>query len=280
MDNLHTADFGCHEVSVRRLSVVLLVLLVAFFLFPRESSCEFYKYVDKDGKTHYVDSKTKIPKEYRKDLTTYEEKYDHLSEEERQEKIAEDRRTLEQERKEKEERRRQQARQLEDQQRRERVAEEERLADQREAMLEERREKERKEREAFTKQFETKVLVNAYGQVLVPCTLVYGKREIEVNLLLDTGCSVTTLHDSIAKKLGIKGGKKGKSYIAGGGTLGYKSATLDSFKVGPHKVEEFSVYVIKHKGRKSPMMGLLGMNFLAGREYKIDYINRVIRWVP
>ncbi|MBW2217835.1 MAG: hypothetical protein JRF34_11705, partial [Deltaproteobacteria bacterium] len=205
------------------------------------------KYVDKDGKIYYVDSKAKIPREYRKDLTSYEEKYDHLSEEEKQEKIAEDRRMLEQEFKDKEALRRQQAGQLEEQRRRERKAEERRLENQREARFdEERRGKERAEQAEFMKNFETKVLMNGYGQVLVPCTLAYKSREVEAKLLLDTGCSVTTLHDGIAKKLRIKGGKKGKAYIAG----------------------------------KSQNDGLLGMNFLAGREYKIDYINSVIRWVP
>ena len=88
MDILNIMGFACHEIRIGRFSAVLFVLLVAFFLFPQESSCEFYKYVDKDGKIHYVDSKAKIPGEYRKDLTFYEEKYDHLSEKERQERIA------------------------------------------------------------------------------------------------------------------------------------------------------------------------------------------------
>jgi len=278
---LNIMDSGCHQIRIGRFSAVLFVLLAASFLFPPESSCEFYKYVDKNGKIHYVDSKAKIPREYRKDLTSYEEKYDHLSEEEKQEKIAEDRRILEQERKDKEALRRQQADQLEEQRRRERKSEERRLENQREVRLdEERRGKERAEQAEFMKNFETKVLMNGYGQVLVPCTLAYKSREVEVKLLLDTGCSVTTLHDGIAKKLRIKGGKKGKAYIAGGGSLNLKSANLDYIKVGPHKIEGFGVDVIKFKGKKSQSDGLLGMNFLAGREYKIDYINSVIRWVP
>jgi hypothetical protein len=273
--------FGCHEIRIGKFSAVFFVLLVAFFLFPRESNCEFYKYVDKDGKIHFVDSKTKIPREYRKDLTSYEEKYDHLSEKEKQEKIAEDRRILEQEHKDKEALRQQQAKQLEEQRRRKGVAEEARLENQREARFdEERRGKERAEREEFMKNFETKVLVNAYGQVLVPCTLVYKKREIEVDLLLDTGCSTTAIHDDVAGKLRLKGGKKGTALVAGGGKLKFKTVTLDYIKIGPYKDDGFNVDIIKYKGPKSPQKGLLGMNFLAGREYKIDYINRVIRWVP
>jgi predicted aspartyl protease len=281
MDVLHITDFTRHEIRIGRFSAFLFVFLVVFFLFPRDTSCEFYKYVDKDGKTHFVDSKTKIPREYRKDLTTYEEKYDHLSEAERQEKIAEDRMAVEQERKEKEERRRQQAMQLEDQRRSERLAEEEQYEAQREARREdENRQKAQAEKEKFLRNFETRIEVVGYGHVLVPCTLVYKDREVDVKLLLDTGCTITQLHDDVAKKLRLKTIQKYKTRISGGGTNKNKLSKLSYFKVGPYNLADFYVGVVKFKGKKSQEDGLLGMNFLAGREYKIDYVNRVIRWVP
>lgn len=281
MEILNIMGFACHEIRIGRFSAVLFVLLALFFLVPQESSCEFYKYVDKDGKIHYVDSKAKIPKEYRNDLTSYEEKYDHLSEEERQEKIAEDRRILEQELKEKEELRRQQAGQLEEQRRRERISEEERLKAEREAKIEEeKREMEQTDREEFLKNFETKVEVVGYGHVLVPCTLGYKNREVEAKLLLDTGCTTTSLHDDVAKKLRLKTIKRYKTELADGSTDQNKLSKLSYFKVGPYKLEDFYVGVAGFKGKKSQEDGLLGMNFLAGREYKIDYVNKVIRWVP
>ena len=49
--------------------------------------------------------------------------------------------------------------------------------------------------------------------------------------------------------------------------------------MGPYKVEDFYLTVMKVKNQGGESKGLLGMNFLAGREYKIDYVNRVIRWV-
>jgi len=82
-------------INKRRCVAILLFLILAVFLNPKESRPEFYKYIDKDGKIHYVDSMSRIPKEYRKDLTTYKEKYDHLSAEEKEKKIAEDRQNLE-----------------------------------------------------------------------------------------------------------------------------------------------------------------------------------------
>jgi predicted aspartyl protease len=45
-----------------------------------ELHAEFYKYVDKDGKVHFVDGIDKIPMEYRDDLNVYKEKEDHPSE--------------------------------------------------------------------------------------------------------------------------------------------------------------------------------------------------------
>lgn len=78
----------------------------------------------------------------------------------------------------------------------------------------------------------------------------------------------------------MRGGKKGKVNIAGGGKLSFKAKNLDYIKVGPRKMEDFVVMVIENKNRKSSMEGLLGMNFLAGLEYELDYARKVIRWVP
>ncbi|MCP4352189.1 MAG: clan AA aspartic protease [Desulfobacterales bacterium] len=60
-----------------------ILFLFVFLLFPFKVYSEFYKYVDKDGKLHFVDDISKIPEEYLDDLKSYREKHDHLSEEER-----------------------------------------------------------------------------------------------------------------------------------------------------------------------------------------------------
>ena len=62
----------------KKLSIVLVVMLCGFFIFPAEVLCEFYKYVDKDGKIFYVDDLSKVPSEYQDQIQTYKEKYDHL----------------------------------------------------------------------------------------------------------------------------------------------------------------------------------------------------------
>lgn len=53
------------------------------FLFSQESGAEFYRYIDKQGRTHFVDDLSKIPPEYREKPKVYKEKYDHLPEAER-----------------------------------------------------------------------------------------------------------------------------------------------------------------------------------------------------
>jgi len=67
----------------------LALLLVSLF-FPLELHSEFYKYVDKNGNSHFVDDKSKIPPEYIDNLTVYKEKYDHLPAKERSQKRQKD----------------------------------------------------------------------------------------------------------------------------------------------------------------------------------------------
>ena len=163
-----------------RIAVVFLVIA----LIPRASFSEFYKYVDKHGIVHFVDSKTKIPREYRKDLETYDEKYDHLPPEEREKRLEADREkaaAFKQKRRE----------QLEELKRREKIAKEKLLREKQEKEAAERRLQEAASRKEFLKNLETKVLIQGM-HALVPCTLGYKNREVETYLLLDTGCTVTT----------------------------------------------------------------------------------------
>ena len=239
---------------------------------PNDADSRFYKYVDQNGVTHYVDSKAKIPKEYRKKLKTYDGRYDHLSPEEREKKIAEDRNQAENLRKEREA-------EIEVLRQQEKAAEEKEHLHQEKEEQTRKLEKKRADREAFLKNFETKVILHGI-HVLVPCTLGYSGKEVETFLLLDTGCTVTSLHDDVAKKLRLKGERKIKTKIANGKIIKTKIAKLNYIKIGPYTVDDFYVSIIPYKGPKSRDQGLLGMNFLAGRDYKVDYVRGVIRWMP
>ena len=62
---------------------VIIVVFFASFMFPLNLHSMFFKYLYKDGKLVFVDDIGKVPPEYREDVEIYQEKYDHLHEEER-----------------------------------------------------------------------------------------------------------------------------------------------------------------------------------------------------
>lgn len=63
--------------------LILSVYISLGLVVPSTALAEFYKYRDESGKTHFVDDIGKIPPRFRDDLETYEEKQDHLSEQEK-----------------------------------------------------------------------------------------------------------------------------------------------------------------------------------------------------
>ena len=69
--------------------------------------------------------------------------------------------------------------------------------------------------------------------MLVPVTLGYGSREIQVMLLLDTGASIVTLHHQVAEQLGIDKTQKAALMLAGGQKIETSVAKLSYVQVGP-----------------------------------------------
>jgi hypothetical protein len=209
---------------------------------PGDILGEFYRYVDEDGTARYVDDISKIPVDRRPSVKAYEEKYDHLDAEEREKRIREDRS----------------------------------LQDAIEAA-------ERKEREAAGEgrgaPAESSVLI-AGNQVLVPALLGYKGREMDVTFLLDTGASVTTLHKSSIKPLGVFGGIPSRLQVVGGKTIPSKMVKFDFIQVGTLRIENIYASVLEHKGRSVQYAGLLGMNFLRYADYSIDFDRQVISWRP
>jgi clan AA aspartic protease (TIGR02281 family) len=125
---------------------------------------------------------------------------------------------------------------------------------------------------------ETRVVMLEGDHVLVPVTLGYRGSEIEVYLLLDTGSTITVLHREVADKLKLKSIQKAKLMVAGGAALDTDIVKLDRVEVGPIKKEGLYASVIAHEGPEVKYMGLLGMNFLKGLEYRIDSKRQVILW--
>ena len=175
-----------------------LITVFLVWIYPMDSPAEFYKFVDKDGQTFYVDDLSKVPAEYMDQVNVYKEKYDHLPEDQKKTR-------LEQEQ--------QQRRALESEQRRQMELELQQAAEQEEA--------ERKRREELVRQklYETPVTIES-NRVFVPVTIGNNNIEIEVSLLLDTGASGTVVYRDIADQLNIVAHQKGLSQMASGQNAG------------------------------------------------------------
>jgi predicted aspartyl protease len=116
--------------------------------------------------------------------------------------------------------------------------------------------------------------------VLVPVTLVYRGREVDVQLVLDTGASVTMIKTEIADQLNINlsGARKMRVQVAGGAVIIAHLVTLNSITVGPHEKRNALISVLPHRGPAVPYDGLLGMDVLRGVKFNVDFDKQMIIW--
>jgi predicted aspartyl protease len=217
---------------------------------------EFYKYVDEQGRTFFVDDLSQVPEAYRKQVEVYPEKYDHLSEDQKKTRLET-------------EQKQQQALELERQRRLER--------DLQQAAEQEAAEKQQQTELAQKKDRETDVIIKG-NRVYVPTMIANNGLEVETLLLLDTGASQTVIHREIASQLNIIALKKGLSQVAGGQQIYTEMGKVDYIKIGPHKLKGASILIINHEGAAVAHNGLLGMNILRYFNYQIDFENQKIVW--
>ena len=124
---------------------------------------------------------------------------------------------------------------------------------------------------------DTRVIVKG-NQVLVPVILGYGGKEVSTYFLLDTGATTTMVKRKITRLLNMKSLTPGTSRVADGRTVNSELGNLDYIVVGPHKIPNFKISILDHRGAPEQFQGLLGMNFLRDVNYSVDFRRELISW--
>jgi predicted aspartyl protease len=247
-------------MNMRTKFIIFLIIPLSFLVCVSPAVwAEFYKYVDEEGNSYFVDDISGVPEKYRDQIKVYREKLDNLSDDERSRALqreSEEVRAKEQEHQREIEERLLQTQQIED---------------------EERRRQAEAARQKLQDRSETRVILEG-NRILVPVTFNNDGVEIDLVLLLDTGASQIVLNRQAADQLNIVTVQRGLAQLAGGSSIQTQLGKVSYIKVGPYKMEDAGVLIIPHEGAPVNYSGLLGMNFLKNVEYSIDYKNQVIRW--
>ncbi len=124
---------------------------------------------------------------------------------------------------------------------------------------------------------ESPVIVRG-NRVLVPVVIGHFGRKIQAHLLFDTGASFTILHQRIARRIMLAGTETREAVVVGGSRIPIRMAKVDFIQVGPYKIANAEVAIIRNQGPDQGHQGLLGMNILRNLDYNLDVDRGVIVW--
>ncbi|GEM_PF-5615530 len=115
------------------------------------------------------------------------------------------------------------------------------------------------------------------NQIYVPVTIINKGKEIVINMVLDTGCSQTTIPYKILNSVNPIYSGNIKSTLADGSIAHGKETIIDFLVVGPKRVKDIKITGSEVAG--SANKGLLGLNFLKYNPFKIDFEKEMLVWM-
>lgn len=116
------------------------------------------------------------------------------------------------------------------------------------------------------------------SSILIPVTIVNDGKAYTVNMVLDTGCSITLLDNEISSALNFRPTGRIQASMADGSHMQNYTGKMDLVEIGPYKEYGFLVSTTRIQGRNKTSHGLLGMNFLENHPFTIDQNRQVIIW--
>ena len=115
------------------------------------------------------------------------------------------------------------------------------------------------------------------NQIFIPVTLINNGLSIKIQLVLDTGCSHTSIPYKYLNKIRPKFTERGMMIVADGRKVPIKRTVIDYIKVGSKKERSFPISGSEVVGSQNT--GLLGLDFLKNHPFRIDFEKQILYWL-